>query len=81
MHELEFLYDLATPNCYVAHAKLKRICSEKNLELKFSPLFLGGLFKLANDAPVPKQSLDYRYMEKSLGRISKNLGITFQIPA
>lgn len=76
---IEFLYDFASPNCYVALYRLREL-EKKGFfsELKFTPLFLGGLFKSTNDAPVPKGSLEYDYMARNLERLSNDLGITFK---
>jgi len=78
MRKFEFLFDFASPNCYVALAKLKEIRTRSQIYLKFSPIFLGGLFKLTNDAPIPRGTHEYNYMAKNLERLSKNLGIEFK---
>ncbi len=77
---VEFLYDFASPYSYVAFHKLREISSRLALEVNYSPIFLGGIFKATNDAPLPAGSLEYNYMAKSLQRLSKTLGITFNFP-
>jgi 2-hydroxychromene-2-carboxylate isomerase len=74
---VEFLYDFASPHSYVAFHKLREVSSRLALEVNYSPIFLGGIFKATNDAPLPADSLEYDYMAKSLQRISKALGIPF----
>ena len=44
------------------------------------PLFLGGLFKVTNDGPVPSETNEYNYMVANLERISQTLGIEFNFP-
>ncbi|MHB1907865.1 MAG: DsbA family protein [Nitrososphaerales archaeon] len=79
MPSIEFLYDYASPNCYVALHKLEQMEKQGLVSrLTFTPIFLGGLFKSTNDDPLPKSSLEYKYMETNLKRLSKNLGISFQ---
>jgi 2-hydroxychromene-2-carboxylate isomerase len=73
----EFLYDFASPHSYVAFHKLREISSRLAFEVSYSPIFLGGIFKATNDAPLPAGSLEYDYMAKSLQRLSKALGIAF----
>ena len=74
---VEFLYDFASPHSYVAFHKLREISSRLSLDVNYSPVFLGGIFKATNDAPLPAGSLEYDYMAKSLQRLSKALGIAF----
>lgn len=77
---VEFLYDFASPNCYVAYRKLKGMTTKREIEIRLVPLFLGGLFKATNDGPVPKGSHEYNYMVKNLERISRTIGIEFNFP-
>lgn len=79
MRKVEFLFDFASPNCYVALAKLEELrkIARDRLEVSYSPIFLGGLFKLTNDAPVPVESHEFKYMDRNLRRISERLGIEF----
>jgi 2-hydroxychromene-2-carboxylate isomerase len=76
---MEFLFDFASPNCYVTVAKTDQLW-RKNAELQvvYSPILLGGLFKLTGDAPVPTGSHEFNYMENNLRRLSKKLGIDFR---
>ncbi len=46
--------------------------------LKYSPIFLGGMFKLTEDAPLPKGILEYNYMARNLERFSKIVNIPFK---
>ena len=80
MRSIEFLYDFASPNCYVAHYKLKEIYEKKGIALKYTPLLLGGLFKMTNDAAVPRGSHEYNYMVHNLARLAEGLGIGFNPP-
>ena len=80
MTQVEFLYDFASPNCYVAYHKLRELAAKWGLDVRPMPLFLGGLFKVTNDAPVPKGTNEYNYMVANLERISRTLGIEFKFP-
>ena len=78
--QVEFLYDFASPNCYVAYHKLRELKTKRGLEVRVTPLFLGGLFKMTNDAPVPKGTSEYNYMVSNLERISLGLGVELNFP-
>jgi len=77
---VEFLYDFASPNCYVALHKLKEMRRKSGFELRFTPLFLGGLFQMTSDGPVARGTNEYNYMVKNLQRIAEDLGIGFAFP-
>ena len=78
--QVEFLFDFASPNCYVAYHKLMELKAKRGLDVRLVPLFLGGLFKMTNDAPVPRGTNEYNYMVANLERISRTLGIEFNFP-
>jgi len=77
---IEFLYDFSSPNCYVAYHKLFGMTRERRIELRMVPLFLGGLFQITKDGPVPRGSHEYDYMVKNLERLSRIIGIEFSFP-
>jgi 2-hydroxychromene-2-carboxylate isomerase len=77
MTQAEFLYDFASPNCYEAYYKLKELKAKWGLDVRPLPLFLGGLFKVTNDGPVPRGTNEYNYMVANLERFSRTLGIEF----
>jgi 2-hydroxychromene-2-carboxylate isomerase len=79
MSVVEFLYDFASPNCYVALAKVKELQKKGKIKsLTYTPVLLGGLFKSTNDGPLPKGTLEYNYMARNLERLSKNMRMKFK---
>lgn len=50
---LEFLFDFGGPNSYLAHKVLPDLCARTGAEAVYTPILLGGLFKLTNNqAPL-----------------------------
>ena len=79
MSEVEFLYDFASPNCYVALAKVRDLQKKGKIKsLTCTPVLLGGLFKSTKDEPLPKGTLEYNYMAKNLERLSRTMGLKFK---
>ncbi|HYB04640.1 MAG TPA: DsbA family protein, partial [Nitrososphaerales archaeon] len=79
MRTIEFLFDFASPNCYVALAKIDELLRKNTkLEVAYLPVLLGGLFKLTSDAPIPTGSHEFNYMENNLRRLSKKLDVDFR---
>lgn len=51
--KLEFLFDFGGPNSYLAHKVLPDLCARTGAEAVYTPILLGGLFKLTNNqAPL-----------------------------
>ena len=43
----EFYFDFASPYSFLAHKKIIKIEKENSIKIKYKPIFLGGLLKLA----------------------------------
>ncbi len=53
MAEIEFLFDFASPNAYMAHRTLPGIAERTGATVRYTPCLLGGIFKLTNNqAPM-----------------------------
>ena len=69
MPALEFLFDIASPNAYLAHQVVPDIVKRTGAELRIVPCLLGGIFKATgNQAPFVafanvKAKLDYEGLE------------------
>lgn len=49
----EFLFDFGGPNSYLTHKVLPAFCAANNAEAIYTPVLLGGLFKMTNNqAPL-----------------------------
>jgi 2-hydroxychromene-2-carboxylate isomerase len=49
----EFLFDFGGPNSYLAHKMMPELCARTGAEAVYTPILLGGLFKLTNNqAPL-----------------------------
>jgi 2-hydroxychromene-2-carboxylate isomerase len=53
MAPVEFLFDFASPNAYLAHRVIPQIEARTGADFLYTPILLGGLFKLTgNQAPM-----------------------------
>ncbi|WP_306097038.1 2-hydroxychromene-2-carboxylate isomerase [Qipengyuania flava] len=48
---VEFIFDIAAPNGYLAWYPLKQVVARTGTELVVTPVFLGGMHKLTGNAP------------------------------
>lgn len=48
---VEFIFDIAAPNGYLAWYPLKQVVARAGAELVVTPVFLGGMHKLTGNAP------------------------------
>ena len=66
---IEFLFDFASPNAYLSYHVLRDVAERNDVELRLTPVLLGGLFKLTNNqSPMAafaevKGKLDYENLE------------------
>jgi 2-hydroxychromene-2-carboxylate isomerase len=66
---LEFLFDFGGPNSYLAHNLLPDLCARTGATAVYTPILLGGLFKLTNNqAPMMRYAetpakRDYEMLE------------------
>ncbi|UYH56203.1 2-hydroxychromene-2-carboxylate isomerase [Qipengyuania sp. SS22] len=57
---LEFIFDLAAPNAYLAWYPLKPIIARTGAQLAVTPVFLGGMHKLTGNAPPMMRDADVK---------------------
>jgi 2-hydroxychromene-2-carboxylate isomerase len=49
----EFVFDVGGPNSYLAHKVLPQFCADNDVEVTYTPILLGGIFKATgNSAPM-----------------------------
>jgi len=66
---IEFIFDFASPNAYLAYRALPPVLERAGAELKIVPCLLGGIFKATNNkapfiamAPI-KGRFEYELLE------------------
>jgi 2-hydroxychromene-2-carboxylate isomerase len=76
---IDFYYDLASPNCYFANKVLVKIAEQHGASVNYIPVLLGGVFKATNNqapwltfAPVKEKMA---YMQVEMDRFIKNHGL------
>ena len=76
---IDFIFDFASPNAYLAHKVMPEILQRTGAQLKLKPCLLGGIFKATgNQAPMVtfgpvKGKLDYERLE--MARFIKKHGL------
>ena len=51
--DIEFIFDIGSPNAYLAHKVLAQICARTGARMVIKPCLLGGIFKATgNQAPM-----------------------------
>jgi 2-hydroxychromene-2-carboxylate isomerase len=68
---IEFVFDFASPNAYFVHKALPTYLADHDVEVRYVPALLGGIFKLTgNSAPMVafadiKGKMEYEHLEIS----------------
>lgn len=80
MPQVQFLFDVGSPNAYLAHRVIPAIEARTGAAVDYVPILLGGLFKLTNNrSPIEAfagiaNKLDYERLERD--RFVRRHGLT-----
>ncbi len=73
---LEFCFDFGSPTAYLAYRRLLQLREQYGLEIKYTPMLLGGVFKATeNMSPVAIPAKGKYMLEQDLPRFSKRYGV------
>ncbi len=79
MSTVDFYYDIASPNCYMANRALPGILERHGAEVNYVPILLGGIFKSTNNqAPFVafgEIPLKLNYMQVEMQRFTRRYGL------
>lgn len=83
---VEFVFDLVSPNAYLAWWPLREMIARQGAELAITPVFLGGMHNLTGNAPPFIRDAEVRgknaYASLELQRFVARHGLTrFRMPA
>ena len=76
--ELEFYFDFSSPYSFLAYKQIKKIEKENFIEIKYMPIFLGGLFNLAGNKANIDIPLKAKYMIKDCKLWAEKYNIDFK---
>ena len=81
---IEVFFDCSSPWTYLAFENLRRLAAELEVEIKWRPILVGGIFNTINPSvyaqradPVPAKG---RYMGKDLADWARHAGLTIKFP-
>ena len=74
----EFYFDFASPYTFIAHKKIRKTEKENSIKIKYMPIFLGGLLKLAGIKANMEIPLKRKYMIKDCKICSEKENINFK---
>lgn len=82
---VEFIFDLVSPNAYLAWWPLREMLGRQGAELEITPVFLGGMHKLTGNAPPFARDAEIRgknaYASLEMRRFIDRHGLTgFRMP-
>ncbi len=72
---LEFFYDYVSSYSYMAHEAVKSL---EGVEVKYRPMFLGGVMKATGNSPPGTVPAKGRYLGKDLRRWAKHYDVPFR---
>ena len=75
---IDFYFDIISPYSYIAHKKIEKISTEKNILFNYKPILLGGLHKLAEISPPAFNQFKMKNMKNDCELISNKNHISFK---
>ena len=75
---IDFYFDIISPYSYIAHKKIEKVSTEKNIVFNYKPILLGGLHKLANITPPAFNEFKMKNMKNDCEMVSSKNHIPFR---
>ena len=74
----EFYFDFGSPYSFLAHEQIKKIEKEKEIRVKYMPILLGALLKLAGLKPLVDIPIKGKYMVRDCKLCAEKHNIEFK---
>ena len=78
MKSIDFYFDIISPYSYLAHKKIIKNYKNKNINLNYKPILLGGLHKLAEIIPPAFNKFKMNNMKKDCELVADKNDIEFK---
>ena len=75
---IDFYFDIISPYSYIAHKKIEKVTTEKNIVFNYKPILLGGLHKLAEITPPAFNQFKMKNMKNDCELVSNKNHIPFK---
>ena len=75
---VEFLFDVGSPNAYLAYTQLPGLAARCGAEIVWTPMLLGGVFKATGNQSPASVPAKGAYMQIETARFVRRYGIPFQ---
>ena len=75
---IDFYFDIISPYSYIAHKKIEKVSTEKNIVFNYKPILLGGLHKLAEITPPAFNQFKMKNMKNDCELVSNKNHIPFK---
>ena len=73
---VEFYFDVGSPTAYLAHKRLGQLSAQYELQVRYIPMLLGGVFKATGNAsPVTIPAKGKYMLEQDLPRFAQRYGV------
>ena len=75
--QVEFFFDVGSPNAYLAWTQLPALCAQIGAELVYRPMLLGAVFQATGNASPAAVPAKARYMGADMARFARRYGVPF----
>lgn len=75
---LEFFFDLGSPASYLAWTQIEAVCRDRQAQLLWRPMLLGGVFQATGNASPAAVPAKGAYVFTDLSRFARRYGVPLQ---
>ena len=76
---VEFYFDVGSPAAYLAWTQLPDLCAQRNAQLVYKPMLLGGVFKAVGNTSPATIPAKGRYVDVDYCRFARRYGVPLTI--
>ncbi len=76
--QLEFLFDFGSPTAYLAYARLPGLVERTGVEIVWTPMLLGGVFKETGNVPPMAVPAKGKYLGLDMARFIRRYDISYE---
>ena len=77
--QVEFLFDFGSPTAYLAYTQLPKIAADRNAQIVWQPILLGGVHKATGNASPISVPPKGRWMFHDISKWAKRYGVVFEM--
>lgn len=77
--QVEFVFDFGSPTAYLAYTQLPRIAAERDADILWRPILLGGVHKASRNASPITVPAKMQWMNRDIAQWARRYGVAYRM--